>query len=78
MPLVTSPVIEIDQVKTGKAMRRIREKHGFSLRQIGSVMDVSHQYVAELENGRRNWSEKLVRRYERAVVKLARVKERMS
>ncbi len=51
----------------GKQMRELREASGLSLRRVAELMEFSAAYVSDLELGRREWSDKLIRAYEKAL-----------
>lgn len=50
-----------DQVKLGYAMRNIRGKE--SLRSLGKRIGFSAPYLCDLEKGRRNWTDALMKKY---------------
>lgn len=65
MKLVTRK-ISIDQInheETGRAARNGRKAEGFSLRAVANKMQFSAPYLSDLENGRRQWSQKLLMTY---------------
>lgn len=51
----------------GQQMRKRREATGLSLRRVAELMELSAAYVSDLELGRRDWNEKLVKAYERVL-----------
>lgn len=51
----------------GKEMRKLREASGLSLRRVAELMEFSAAYISDLELGRRDWSEKLIKAYEKAL-----------
>lgn len=60
-------VCSIDHLASGNAARAQRKLHKLSLRDMGERMKVSAAYLCDLEKGRRNWSDELVERFNRAL-----------
>lgn len=50
----TTPAI--DHKATGAFWRIIRERYGFSLRDMAKRLEFSPAYLSDLEQGKRNWS----------------------
>ena len=69
MKLITKPAREIDHAATGAAFRRQRENCQLSLRDLGSQLNLSAAYICDLENGKRQWNEKLFARFVSALVR---------
>jgi transcriptional regulator with XRE-family HTH domain len=59
----------IDSVKTGEKFRAARESMGLMLQTVADRMDISMTYLSELERGRRNWSDSLVEKFQKALAK---------
>jgi len=57
----------IQHYETGQEARRVRTKMSVSLRSLAKRMEISPAYLHDLEVGRRNWSIKLMRRFEQAL-----------
>lgn len=74
MPLIVNEVraLEIDHAQTGSGMRKLREAQSISLRAASRSMVVSPAYLSDLELGKRNWSDALMKRYEAALAKLSK------
>lgn len=51
----------------GQEMRKLRQASGLSLRRVAELMEFSAAYISDLELGRRDWSEKLIKSYERVL-----------
>lgn len=51
----------------GGQMRALRKSAGLSLREVARRLDFSAAYISDLELGRRDWSEKLIKIYEKAL-----------
>ncbi len=54
----------IDPVKTGKAMRKLRERAGIRQSAIADALDISVPMVSLLESGKRNWSIPMMQTYQ--------------
>ena len=67
MKLITKTVQVSDNIATGSAMRQRRMKKGHTLRAVANAIGVSAAFLSDLELGRRNWTEDLVRRIEEAL-----------
>ncbi len=67
LKLRTHLVEEIDQSATGSDARNARRRTGRSLRFIAKKMGISAPYLSDLELGRRNWTDALLIRFERAI-----------
>ena len=67
MNLLYAKIQIIDHIKTGESCRREREKLGVSVKTIADLMRLSPAYVGDLEKGRRNWREDLVKQYNDAL-----------
>jgi len=48
-------------------MREKRETAGLSLQRVAELMEFSAAYVSDLERGRREWNEKLIKAYEKVL-----------
>ena len=64
-----SVVVSIDHAATGTAFRAKRMASNLTLRALAREMDVSASYVSDLERGKRPWSDKLVFRYDSALLR---------
>lgn len=71
----TKSVEQIDDAACGQMMREKRQGKGLTLRVVAVAADLSGQYLADLELGKRKWSRDLVRRVSDAI-KLAFVAKR--
>lgn len=60
-------VVEIDHKLTGIRVYADRKNRGLSYRVVAARMNISANYLSDLEKGRRKWSASLVLRYEEAV-----------
>lgn len=66
--LVTKASRMIDHVATGQNITLHRNMTAnCSLRYAAHRMGISPSYLSDLEHGKRNWTEALVRRYQEAV-----------
>jgi len=57
----------IDAIETGIEARRIRHGEALSLKCVSSRMGISIIYLSELERGRKNWSDALIEKFNRAI-----------
>jgi len=57
----------IDQIATGKKLRRQRRMADCSMAQVAAEMGVSRAYIGLLETGKRAWSRALIREYKSAL-----------
>ena len=53
----------IDNIKTGSALRKVRESKNISLRILAKRMEISAGYLSDLERGNRNWDKPKHNRY---------------
>lgn len=67
MEPITRTIKEVDQVATGLKARKARKKAHKSLRQVACNLGFSVSFLSDLERGRRNWTEQLLKRFERAL-----------
>ncbi len=69
--LVGTPVkiISVDHSATGEQARQARENAGLSLRELASRLGLSVGYIADMENGRRNWNQTKVELWNHAIQK---------
>lgn len=58
---------EIDHQKTGKELRRLREKANISLRGLAKALGVSSAFLSDIELGHRNWTEEKVEKFLKAI-----------
>lgn len=58
---------EIDPVATGAEMRALRIKLGISQLEASRRMGLCKQHVCSMEKGVRNWSQKLIESYLKAL-----------
>ena len=58
---------ELDQASVGTALRRRRQAAGRTLNSTARRMGISGPYLSDLERGRRNWTEALIKRFEKAI-----------
>lgn len=65
--LVTKPIEEIDHSATGYRIWRDRQRRRLAQSEVAARMGISASYFSDLENGKRNWTPELVRRYQEAV-----------
>jgi transcriptional regulator with XRE-family HTH domain len=47
-------------------MRKLRQSHGWTLREVAGLLGTSYSRLSLLENGKRAWNLKLVEGYRRA------------
>ncbi|MGL5434733.1 MAG: helix-turn-helix domain-containing protein [Lachnospiraceae bacterium] len=45
-----------DKFEVGKRVRRVRESHDFTREQFSEIIDISPQFLAEIENGTKGMS----------------------
>lgn len=64
----------LDDAKTGKELKKLRENSGVSLRALAGKLGMSHTYLTRLETGFEycHWTPGLVARYKCEVKKLTR------
>jgi len=55
-----------DQRFIGSQQRKRREKAGKSVREVARIMGFSGPYISDLELGRKQWTEKLLRAFNAA------------
>jgi transcriptional regulator with XRE-family HTH domain len=67
MKLVFRWVRCVDHIATGIAMKKERFIKNLSLREVARRMKVSAAFVCDLEKGRRNWKQKTLDAYEKAL-----------
>lgn len=67
MELVTKKVAQIDHFKTGERARKARMRSGKSLTSVAIKLGFTPTYLSDLERGRANWNEQLLKRFERAI-----------
>lgn len=67
MELKTRKVEQIDHTATGAMARAARRKSGKSLRSVACALGFAPSFMSDLETGRRNWNEQLLRRFERTL-----------
>ena len=60
---VTRNTKVIDHRATGELMRRARDQSALSLRDMATRLNLSAPYLADLERGRRNWTEARVQQW---------------
>lgn len=60
---------EPDPADTGRQMRKLRERRDVSLRKAAAAMALSPTYLSHLEHGKRDWSDKLIKRYWKAITR---------
>lgn len=58
---------EIDHIKTGLRLRKLREKSGVSIREVARRLGIDNKYLSDMELGRRNWTEEKVERFLEAI-----------
>lgn len=56
-----------DSRKIGIQLRSARKKHRVGLREIARRLELSSGYLHDLEHGRRNWTEEMIRNYQAAL-----------
>lgn len=59
----TETKVVINPKLTGERARRIREKEKVGLRELAKNMGISAAYLSDLELGRRNWTEKTIKKF---------------
>ena len=57
----------VDSQATGEQARKLRSRSNLSLRSVAKKMGISFPFLSDLERGRRNWSEKLAAKFNKAV-----------
>lgn len=57
----------LDDAACGKLFRELRESKNLTLRIVAVALDISPQYLADLELGRRKWSRELGKRVSEAI-----------
>lgn len=58
---------ETDNLKLGRALSGLRLRQQISLRGMARELGISHTYLWQLENGRRNWPANLIKNYRNAL-----------
>ena len=56
-----------DHVATGENARKFRKEQGLSLKRVADRMGITSAYLSDLERGRRNWNEKIILEFCRAM-----------
>ena len=56
-----------DQLATGENARKFRKEQGLSLKRVADRMGITSAYLSDLERGRRNWNEKIILEFCRAM-----------
>ena len=54
---------ETDNVKLGRSLSGLRLRKAYTLRAFAREMGISHTFLWQLENGKRNWTPELERNY---------------
>lgn len=70
--LVSRVTLIVDDVATGEAVRKLREKAKLSLRKVAAECGWSAPYQSDLELGRRAWSDDKCLKVEGAILKLSK------
>jgi Predicted transcriptional regulator with C-terminal CBS domains len=52
-----------DNKKIGRSLKQMRVAAGVSSQKVADIMGYSQTYIVLLEAGRRNWTERLVRKF---------------
>ena len=68
MNIPTQPINAIDSAKAGAIIRQKREAKGLALIRLAARMKLSNGYLCDLEQGKRNWTQKL---FSKALEKIA-------
>lgn len=55
-----------DQAAIGAKMRALRTKNGITLREMAGRLGFSPAYISDLERGRRQWREELMRDFNKS------------
>lgn len=58
---------EVDHAALGHKLRQEREVMGVSQAEVARIMKTSPTMICDLEQGKRNWTPKMVERYQAAV-----------
>ena len=58
---------KLDSPKMGRQARAEREFARWGVRDFAERMGISPSYLSELETGTRNWSEKLIEKFNKAL-----------
>jgi transcriptional regulator with XRE-family HTH domain len=58
---------ETDNVKLGRALSGLRLRKQITLRAFARELGISHTYLWQLENGKRNWPAHLLKNYREAL-----------
>lgn len=56
-----------EDIKTGAAMRKLREQRGISLRAVARFLDKTPSYISMLEMGKQRWNPSLEKKYKAAI-----------
>lgn len=59
---------ERDNHRIGKSFRQARILRGIGLRELARRLGVSHAFLHQLENGRRNWTKTIYAKYHDEVI----------
>ena len=59
--------VEQDNVKIGMVRRLRRQSAQMSLRELSSIIGISHAFLSQLENGKRRWTQALSDKYLAAI-----------
>lgn len=65
-------VKQADHVEAGRLIRKLRRKHGVSLRTLAKRMGFSAPFISDLERGRRNWTPETFNDAAKAITKTAK------
>lgn len=65
-------MLEIQHAETGANARKLRLEKGISLRTFAIKMGISAPYLSDLELGKRNWSVRKSREYEKILTETKR------
>jgi transcriptional regulator with XRE-family HTH domain len=55
--LATTKKVIIDNLETGRRVRKERNSKGTSLRKLANLMGIQPAFLSDLELGRRNWTQ---------------------
>jgi hypothetical protein len=58
---------ETDNLKLGRSLSGLRLRKGITLRALARELGISHTYLWQLENGKRNWTPAILRNYRNAL-----------
>lgn len=62
---------ELNHAQIGAGVRTQRLAAGVSLRKLARVIGLSHSYLCQLEQGKRQWRSGLIKSYERKIARLS-------